>query len=483
MKTSILEIGFQTDSSIKFNNAAYVELVNSIASVVHVTDLSAHIDRNYVHSQIDYESESARLGKLCKRHKLDFIEFVTTRPYRNNYFTYESDKDMVLSIAHWEHYTNVPAENGVLYFLSGWLAHFICPGVSHKKSTGCVHDFLWNKADVDRCMKTGFICNDCQPRHSEAIVNDPFKQSIEEDLIKLLDVVSTTSKWGKSVFQALTNKELSELTPELFEDSVADYYRSVGANVQQNLNIAGFQIDVFASEHTASGESVRSVIECKFYQEKVGNRLVNDFARIVATIKEAEEGDRGIIVAYSGFTQDAYLAAKHTGIRLVHYKDLKIAPRVLSNTTEKQPKYVDIKQPSGKSLLVSEPLVFVIMPFSSEFDDLYYYGIRGGVQKCGAACTRTDQLHFTGEILEEIYKLIETSRFIVAEVSQPNANVFYELGFAHALKKTVILLTRDASKIPFDISGFNHIVYKSIADLEQKLSARLNVLLTPQRNH
>ena len=83
---------------------------------------------------------------------------------------------------------------------------------------------------------------------------------------------------------------------------------------------------------------------------------------------------------------------------------------------------------------------------------------------------RMDQAHFTGDILQEIYKHIKNARLVVAEVSQQNSNVFYEIGFAHAIDKPVVLLTKDVSSSPFDISGFNHIVYSSIADLERKLT-------------
>ena len=39
------------------------------------------------------------------------------------------------------------------------------------------------------------------------------------------------------------------------------------------------------------------------------------------------------------------------------------------------------------------------------------------------------------------------------------------------------MLTREISKTPFDIRGFNHIIYNNIKDLEEKLTNRLKVLL------
>ena len=40
-----------------------------------------------------------------------------------------------------------------------------------------------------------------------------------------------------------------------------------------------------------------------------------------------------------------------------------------------------------------------------------------------------------------------------------NANVFYEVGYAHALGKIVLLLTKNADDIPFDLKHHQHIVY------------------------
>jgi len=117
------------------------------------------------------------------------------------------------------------------------------------------------------------------------------------------------------------------------------------------------------------------------------------------------------------------------------------------------------------------------MPFSSDYDDIFFYGIMGAIKTFGAICIRADNIEFTGDILQQIYNSIYQSKLIIAEVTEQNANVFYELGYAHALKKPVILITKDVSKSPFDISGFNHIIYQNIKDLQTKLEARLKALL------
>ena len=64
-----------------------------------------------------------------------------------------------------------------------------------------------------------------------------------------------------------------------------------------------------------------------------------------------------------------------------------------------------------------------------------------------------------------------------------NANVFYEVGYSHALGKTTILLTQNADDIPFDLKHFPHIVYDAkITTLRDNLLQRLKWFLSQPRN-
>ena len=474
-----MKIGIQRDATIKLDVQKCVELLSSLCRSFQFSELPSRDDKEL--GFLVYEKEAERLLKLGKHYNLDVVIFVTNREYKNNYFSYASDHDLVLSLARWQHYTTLPLENGLLFFIAKFIVYSIYKYRKHDDSTGCLNDFLWQKSGVDKCMRLGLICPVCRELLEQSISKSPGKAKIYNDLVRLLDVISNTSRWGKSVFYALEDKDLSTLTPETFEDLVADYFRALGATVVQNTNLIGFQIDALVTETTGSGAPLRTVVECKFYQDKIGNRLVNDFIRIVQTIKEAGEADRGMIVAYSGFTQDAQLVAKNSSVQLVHYKDIATRTKKTSET-----KIVDNKQSVTKTkrrpshVEIASSSVFVIMPFSSDLDDLFYYGILGAIRQTNANCIRADQLHFTGDILREIYGNIEKARLIIAEVTQPNANVYYELGYANAMQKPVVLLAKDGSKPPFDIAGLNHIFYKNIADLEQKLVARLKALLGDQ---
>src|SRR5262249_52826562 len=80
----------------------------------------------------------------------------------------------------------------------------------------------------------------------------------------------------------------------------------------------------------------------------------------------------------------------------------------------------------------------------------------------------------TENILGRIYNQINKADVLVADMTGRNANVFYEVGYAHALGKIVLLLTKNADDIPFDLKHYPHIIYGgSISQLRNDLSKRL----------
>jgi len=107
------------------------------------------------------------------------------------------------------------------------------------------------------------------------------------------------------------------------------------------------------------------------------------------------------------------------------------------------------------------PRVFVIMPFAEPFDTLYRDVIAPVAKGLGFNIIRVDEIPGPGIILDDIQQQIEQAHAVVAEISTNNPNVFYELGFAHALKKPAVLLLRrgESQNMPFDVRGYRAIFY------------------------
>ena len=102
----------------------------------------------------------------------------------------------------------------------------------------------------------------------------------------------------------------------------------------------------------------------------------------------------------------------------------------------------------------------------------------------GEYCERVDEQVFHENMLDRIYNQIAKSDMIVADMTHKNPNVFYEVGYAHALNKTVILLTQNADDIPFDLRHRAHIVYgSSITALKDSLKRRVKYYLENPKLH
>jgi len=125
-----------------------------------------------------------------------------------------------------------------------------------------------------------------------------------------------------------------------------------------------------------------------------------------------------------------------------------------------------------KSKYFAEPdnrLCFVIMPFGKktnesgveiDFDEVYHKIIKPSVESEGLKCIRCDEVDEAGNIHKRMFQLIWNADVAIVDVSLPNANVFYELGIRHALRKAVTIIIRNKNvTLPFNIANMNAIEY------------------------
>lgn len=118
---------------------------------------------------------------------------------------------------------------------------------------------------------------------------------------------------------------------------------------------------------------------------------------------------------------------------------------------------------------------FVIMQFTEEYNELYKEVIKPTVENYDIECIRADDIYTSGPILQDITQSIIESAIIIADITPDNPNVFYEVGYAHAIKKPVILLSDNQrnNKLPFDVSGFRVILYENSIGGKTKVENRL----------
>ncbi|MCW3106493.1 MAG: hypothetical protein JWQ09_999 [Segetibacter sp.] len=108
--------------------------------------------------------------------------------------------------------------------------------------------------------------------------------------------------------------------------------------------------------------------------------------------------------------------------------------------------------------------IFVIMPFSAtnscteeRWTEIFFNVFKPAIEALGYTCERA--MPETGSLTKSIVEKLRHSRIVLADVTDRNANVFYELGVRHSLSKRTIIITQDSSHVPSDLKGYWFIQY------------------------
>jgi tetratricopeptide (TPR) repeat protein len=145
--------------------------------------------------------------------------------------------------------------------------------------------------------------------------------------------------------------------------------------------------------------------------------------------------------------------------------------------------------------------VLVIMPYGcrsylsyettvkSDFDQIYADLIRPAIDAAGHQPLRVDEMVVGGDITHQYIEKIFASEIVIADLSMPNGNVYYELGIRQSLSnQPTILIARHGTDLPIDVRN-QRILFYHFGDSEQdnsfsaKLSSQLqNIRPSDYRN-
>ncbi|MGF1864962.1 hypothetical protein L4D15_06725 [Enterovibrio norvegicus] len=121
-----------------------------------------------------------------------------------------------------------------------------------------------------------------------------------------------------------------------------------------------------------------------------------------------------------------------------------------------------------------KPKAFVVMQFTEQFNELYENVIKPVCESIGLESIRADDMYTNGLIISDIIQSIQQASVIISDITPDNPNVYYEVGYAHAAGKHVILMCdRERQKLPFDLSGFRTIFYSNTISGKSKVEESL----------
>lgn len=156
----------------------------------------------------------------------------------------------------------------------------------------------------------------------------------------------------------------------------------------------------------------------------------------------------------------AFIETFTSNLNFLHsFKSSKDGPRVpdRSDFRKSEPDVPSEEDESrGRQFLDT---CFVMMPFGTWMDTYYREVFVPAIKDAGMEPVRADELFTTGSVIEQIWEQIVRSKVLLADLSGKNANVFYELGLAHAVRKPVVFTTSNLDDVPFDLRHLRIAVY------------------------
>jgi len=129
----------------------------------------------------------------------------------------------------------------------------------------------------------------------------------------------------------------------------------------------------------------------------------------------------------------------------------------------------------------AHPKAFVVMQFSSPYNDVYSEVIKNVCTSLAVDAVRADEIYGPGLIIRDVTEKILECQLVIADITPANPNVYFEVGYALALKKSIILLAAKGTTLPFDVSAFRVLFYEDTIGgkprLENGLKEHLSAIL------
>lgn len=237
---------------------------------------------------------------------------------------------------------------------------------------------------------------------------------------------------------------------QLWDRCVKDVYVK---DVQENTVIPAYP------EYTKDEEKALAVFLMELYKSK--ERFLKILSKILFDFEECcdKEIDFSKVI-------DALLQLGYSEDEIKH-----IIHKTRKETLKDIPPQ-KVPELKAKEEEIDEKLCFVIMPFDEKFSPIYKK-ITKVVEDLNLKCIRSDEIYSTKPVIEDIRKSIQKARILIADLTERNPNVMYEVGFAHAINKKVILITQKLEDVPFDLRHYRCIVYKDSISGGEKLQYEL----------
>lgn len=123
------------------------------------------------------------------------------------------------------------------------------------------------------------------------------------------------------------------------------------------------------------------------------------------------------------------------------------------------------------------------MSFHHDLDLIYERGIKRAVEEEGMICVRMDDDTLPKNIPTRIIRELIDADIIIADLTEPSPNVFYELGIAHTLGNKTIIISQQLDRLPFDIRSESTLGYSNSKEGVKLLYFELRNIINQLLSH
>ncbi len=236
---------------------------------------------------------------------------------------------------------------------------------------------------------------------------------------------------------------------------IVDDEKSVRIHLTKNLSEEGYGV-ITAATISEAHEKIKilkqidyAIVDLNF----LGDPSVFGGTKVIANLNILHPS--AIIIIISGYTDETF-----DGHKSIKYDSFisKGAPGNWVTNTINELEELKTKKPQKNC--------FVIMPFSEtntcsedDWTAIFDLVITLAVKEAGYnyQCTRNDQ--YVGSIIKNIVENLKFSDLVIADLTDKNPNVFYELGVRHTFNTPTILISQNLEDIPSDLKGYMSIKY------------------------
>lgn len=290
-----------------------------------------------------------------------------------------------------------------------------------------------------------------------------------EDIVSLRSKFTAVRDEGAAFF--------AEANPTRIDLNYWDHSWEIESNVIQDRAEA-LRADIKTLSVAIAGAARGSPLHAEADMQE----LRHNTRQMLANVRFREYRHTGVYIHHD---EDTVLGVDPPSHEQIPFEDAAVAPKRFDEAASAIIDLIDLLSPTeivpSPSLDTSSyrpNTAFIMMAFDRNepvLEDVKN-GIKEVFKEFGIDAITADEIEHEDAITDRILHEIRASEFLIADLTYERPNVYYEIGYAHARNKRVILYRREGTALHFDVAHRNCPEYENTSALKRQLRKRLEAI-------